>query len=256
MDATAEIVNPFPSPPIHYNRYISRNLDLLALLRERSSTFIHQDLQESQHTILSDQTDVPDWDLTELERPRADWIIEEGGYNTFGDRWPIPERHPTLEEGGLPQLYPADGGVDRRPALKKLLNTMLYTYYSMLGALTQPPQPDDTTEPEWHQLAEWIKVIAFNMIGAVNELRPVQARQTLELTLRAQLANRQQETQAIHAKCDALSQTLASFRLHVKEATSSEDRMPLDGVIDRGGKESEDRETGVEDLLKWAEEVA
>ncbi|KDQ07602.1 hypothetical protein BOTBODRAFT_119857 [Botryobasidium botryosum FD-172 SS1] len=199
MDASAEIVNPFPSPPIQYNRYTPQNLDLLVLLRERSSTTIHQELQENQHAILSNQADVPEWNLTELERPRADWIIEEGGYNTFGDRWPIPERHPTLEEGGLPQLYPADNAVDHRPAPKKLLNTMLYTYYSMLGALTEPPQPDPTVEPEWHQLTEWIKVITFNMIGTVNELRPVQARHTLELALRAQLANRQQETQAIHA---------------------------------------------------------
>ncbi|KDQ15986.1 hypothetical protein BOTBODRAFT_31437 [Botryobasidium botryosum FD-172 SS1] len=89
MDALAEIVNPFPPPPIQYNRYTQQNLDLLALLRERSSTTVHEDLRKSQHAVLSDQADVPEWNLTELERPRADWIIEEGGYNTFGDRWPV-----------------------------------------------------------------------------------------------------------------------------------------------------------------------
>ncbi|KDQ15985.1 hypothetical protein BOTBODRAFT_54449 [Botryobasidium botryosum FD-172 SS1] len=132
---------------------------------------------------------------------------------------------------------------------------MLYAYYSMLGALTEPPQPDPTAEPEWHQLAEWIKVVAFNMIGAVNELRPVQARHTLELTLRAQLSNRQQETQAIHATCDALSQTLASFRMDVKEAASNAEEIP-GGATGQGGKNDNHDGSNLEDLLGWAEEIA
>lgn len=89
MDISAEIVNPFPSPPTQYNRYTQRNLELLALLRERTATSLHDAVQDGQHAILSDQADVPEWDLTELEPPRADWIVEEGGYDTFGDRWPV-----------------------------------------------------------------------------------------------------------------------------------------------------------------------
>lgn len=81
----AELRNPFPSPPSHYNNYTSHNLELLRLLRERVGD--GDPSQANQHEILSDQTDVPDWSLTQLEKPRVDWILEEGQYSVFGDTW-------------------------------------------------------------------------------------------------------------------------------------------------------------------------
>ena len=81
----AELRNPFPSPPSHYTNYTSHNLKLLSLLKERAEG---QDAARStQNDILSDQTDVPDWPLISLEKPRVDWICEEGHYNVFGDTW-------------------------------------------------------------------------------------------------------------------------------------------------------------------------
>jgi mediator of RNA polymerase II transcription subunit 7 len=84
-DEEAELRNPFPSPPSHYTNYTSHNLNLLALLKERTSG---TDLSSvNQHQILSDHPDVPSWPLTQLEKPRVDWIIEDGYYNVFGDQW-------------------------------------------------------------------------------------------------------------------------------------------------------------------------
>lgn len=83
----AELRNPFPSPPSHYNNYTHHNLKLLALLKERV-TDQNDDLGTvNQHEILSDQTDVPSWSLAQLEKPRVDWVLEEGHYNVFGDTW-------------------------------------------------------------------------------------------------------------------------------------------------------------------------
>jgi mediator of RNA polymerase II transcription subunit 7 len=82
MDEEAELRNPFPSPPSHYTNYTSHNFKLLALLKERTL-----DADQNQHDTLSDQTDVPSWPLSQLERPRVDWIIEDGYYNVFGDAW-------------------------------------------------------------------------------------------------------------------------------------------------------------------------
>lgn len=82
-----ELRNPFPSPPSHYSNYTTHNLRLLSLLRERLKG---QDVDIStvnHHEILSDQTDVPPWSLTQLEKPRVDWILEEGNYDVFGDTW-------------------------------------------------------------------------------------------------------------------------------------------------------------------------
>ncbi|KAF9503898.1 hypothetical protein BS47DRAFT_1386358 [Hydnum rufescens UP504] len=222
-----EIVNPFPSPPSQYKLYTKTNLALLSLLRARTDTSVHDELSlEKQREVLADQSQVPAWDLTTLEPPRADWIVEEGGYETFGDLWLIPERHPTLEEGGVTQLYPK--GTDHRPALQKLLQTLLLEYHSLVGALLIPPPPmlpDVPQEPLWAKHIDWIGLVALNMVAAVNELRPIQARGTLELALKNQLAARREETRAIHAlwddrKCDALTATLATLRLRAAEIGS------------------------------------
>lgn len=81
----AELRNPFPSPPSHYTNYTSHNIQLLTLLKERAA---NEDLSAiNEHAVLSDQTDIPSWSLAQLEKPRVDWIIEEGHYNVFGDTW-------------------------------------------------------------------------------------------------------------------------------------------------------------------------
>lgn len=81
----AELRNPFPSPPSHYSRFTSHNLKLLALLHERAPDVSNV----NQYEILADQSDVPEWPLTQLEKPRVDWILEEPDafYDAFGDRW-------------------------------------------------------------------------------------------------------------------------------------------------------------------------
>ena len=85
MDEEAELRNPFPSPPSHYTNYTSHNLKLLAVLRQRTSdTGLST---QNEHNILSDQTDLPPWPLSQLEKPRVDWIIEDGCYSVFGDTW-------------------------------------------------------------------------------------------------------------------------------------------------------------------------
>lgn len=82
---TAELRNPFPSPPSHYALYTPHNLKLLSLLKERDP----EGTNINQSEILGDQIEVPDWPLTQLERPRVDWILEEPDayYEVFGDRW-------------------------------------------------------------------------------------------------------------------------------------------------------------------------
>lgn len=80
-----ELRNPFPSPPSHYHKYTTHNVNLLALLQERS-----KDLSEAnQAQVLHDQTDLPDWPLSQLEKPRIDWILEEEDphFSVFGDTW-------------------------------------------------------------------------------------------------------------------------------------------------------------------------
>ena len=230
-----ELQNPFPSPPSHYTKYTTHNLHLLDLLRERAGD---ADLNTvNQYEVLRDQTDVPDWSLVQLEKPRVDWILEEGHYTVFGDTWfvrafhngglcvdlhicgiayQVKETIPSLEELGGHQLYPADpsvgtcwplfphvlliGPTDRRPALSTILRSMLVTYSQLLDSLlAPPPTASATAPPEWQKQVEWITVLAQNIMAAANDLRPVQARGNLELMMQRQLELRKEETKAIHA---------------------------------------------------------
>jgi mediator of RNA polymerase II transcription subunit 7 len=92
-DEDAELRNPFPSPPSHYLNYSAHNLKLLALLRGRVNPNEPDLSNVNQYALLSDQSDIPDWPLSQLEKPRVDWILEEGQYSVFGDTWLAPSLH-------------------------------------------------------------------------------------------------------------------------------------------------------------------
>lgn len=90
-----ELRNPFPSPPSHYTKYTTHNLALLALLRERADGSSSAEISSlKQYELLSDQPEVPDWPLAQLEKPRVDWILEEGHYTVFGETWQVRTSSP------------------------------------------------------------------------------------------------------------------------------------------------------------------
>ncbi|KAI0767429.1 MED7 protein-domain-containing protein [Fomes fomentarius] len=260
-DEETELRNPFPSPPSHYTRYTTHNLKLLELLRER----VGQDADlgtVNQYDVLSDQQEVPDWPLAQLERPRVDWILEDGHYTVFGDTWFVKEKIPSLEELGGHQLYPQDPSVDRRPALRSILRSLLVTYSKLLNAvLAPPPAASSEFEAEWKQHLEWINILAQNIMAAANDLRPVQARGNLELMMRRQVELRREETKAIHAKCDALEAQLAEFRLAAEgvmmsaPSTSGTGSVASAGQPPPLGEPPDATMLSVEDVLRWAEEI-
>ncbi|THH17769.1 hypothetical protein EUX98_g9064 [Antrodiella citrinella] len=260
-DEEAELRNPFPSPPSHYTNYTSHNLKLLELLRERAPASNEPEAEASpsdfsqlnQHEVLSDQQDVPEWPLQQLEKPRVDWILEEGHYSVFGDTWFIKDVIPSLGEQGGQQFYPADPSADRRPALLNILRSLLVTYSRLLDALLAPPPtvPYDHP-PEWRRHVEWITVMAQNIMAAANDLRPVQARANLEMMMHRQLELRKDETKAIHEKCDALEAKLEAMRTSVTEFNSAEKVAAMDSATQAG---SAPKAVTIQDVLSWAEEI-
>ncbi|KAB5589272.1 hypothetical protein CTheo_7289 [Ceratobasidium theobromae] len=229
MDEPTEIQSTFPTPPAHYVRYTNANLQLLTQLKSKlgsdapsyhpaSDDLPYPDVQaiRQQHHLLADARDVPDWDLLELQPPRVDWIVEEGGYSTFGDQWTIPERQPTVAEIGMTPLYPADPNVDRQPYLRQLLHTLLHNHFEMLGALLEAPpiptQENPEPTPTWLRLTEWTEIAGVNMIMAVNDLRTLQARATLEGMMETQLQNRRDDTRVINERCDAIEAMLEGLK--------------------------------------------
>ncbi|KAF9654090.1 hypothetical protein BDM02DRAFT_13547 [Thelephora ganbajun] len=247
-----ELRNPFPSPPSHYQNYTAHNLKLLSLLREGAEPEGIDLSNVNQRAILSDQSDIPEWPLAQLEKPRVDWIIEEGHYTVFGDTWQIKESIPSLAELGGHQLYPSDPAVDRRPALLAILRSMLVTYSSLLGSLLEPPNTMSTAslQPEWQRYLEWITVLSQNLMGAANDLRPIQARVNLEMMMTRQLELRREETKRLHLKCDELEAKLAELKSSAAHTLSQ-------GPEQMEEKAAVDNPTPVttEDVAKWAEEI-
>lgn len=248
----------FPPPPQVYKRFTKRNLRLLQVLNshplvEGDVPWDQLDFQqrlERQNRILSDhlrrnvgpnsgdemdedqrddekaaeEYDLPDFDLKlELEPPNVDLIEQDGGYTVFGQLWPIPDVTPTLEELGIPVLYPR-GNADRKELLVSLLQTLLQTYREITADLLEPAQPYDVWVPAvpdpnlsaeqqqqqqqqnpgfWTQSTQakdrlkHIQNVVVNMQFLINELRPVQAKETLKLIMQMQLDRRRNETKLI-----------------------------------------------------------
>ncbi|KAJ7446406.1 MED7 protein-domain-containing protein [Mycena galericulata] len=278
-DDDSELRNPFPSPPSHYTKYTSHNLALLALYNSRLQD--DPTLNPVQHQVLADQTDVPEWPLSQLEKPRIDWILDEpdAHYDVFGDRWFVKDKIPSLAELGGKQLYPEDPSVgarpfffstpwftclptDRRPALLSILRSLLVTYSSLTSSvLAPPPTMAEAEPPEWRGHVEWITILGQNLMAAANDLRPVQARGNLELMMRRQLDLRREETKTLHAKCDVLESKLKELRssaLLVSNFGSTRDKpgtdvlMPLIAPPD---PPTNSIDVEQEDVRRWAEEV-
>ncbi|KAH7106402.1 MED7 protein-domain-containing protein [Auriculariales sp. MPI-PUGE-AT-0066] len=229
VDAEGELRNPFPSPPSIYTNYTSHNLRLLSILKSRQTVTDASDdtALVNQQDILSDQKDVPSSDLRSLEPPRVDWILEEGHYDVFGDKWHVDERFQSLAEAGVKQLYPSDASVDRRAHLQAVLRTLLDSYLKLLSATGQPPPTTsayvDGVEPtkDWQHHLGWLHTLSLNLMAAANDMRPAQARANVEGLLRRQLDLRREETKKLHARCDALEQTLATLQKQSSHTLSS-----------------------------------
>ncbi|GAA5878044.1 hypothetical protein JCM16303_002829 [Sporobolomyces ruberrimus] len=206
----------FPAPSPYFHRYSSTNLSL------------------PPDSLISDVPGEPRPFLAkELEPPNVEWIIEGGSYSVFGETWPVEEHLPTLEEMGLEELF--DRNQDRKQSLQTLLRTLLLTYTQLLNSLLTPPpsllhppprlppRADGTQPPQSdpERLTEHIRLITINMHHLVNELRPVQARETLKLMMRYQIDRRREKTIAIRKRCEEVRSTLADLQAKVQSTSDS-----------------------------------
>ncbi|WFD29825.1 hypothetical protein MSPP1_000838 [Malassezia sp. CBS 17886] len=163
-DAALGTGNVFPPPPALYMHFTGDNLLWLDVLERELAletvpgrgvvdpwTALSREERIAKQTAVlqkaidregtgPDHPPLPDVDLlATLRPPRVDWIEEDGGFQLFGQRWPIPESTPSLEQLGITRLCP-ESGTDLRPALQTLLRTILLTYYELTGDLQRPIQ--------------------------------------------------------------------------------------------------------------------
>lgn len=233
----------FPPPPSMYKMFTKQNVAWLAVLRKfkGEADWTHMDAdarREAQRAVLQQAVEgvdtladhIPmDVDLErELLPPRIDWIEEDGGYQLFGQRWPIPDMAPSLDQLGIPRYFP-ESSFDRNEALNKLLRTLLQTYFEIVCDLLQPIRPYNIPVPasEAHTGAQtaWIpsshlkeriqhmETVVINFQYLLNELRPAQTRAELSALLRSQLSERRRATQYIRAKCQSIRDEIARLQM-------------------------------------------
>ncbi|GAA6060885.1 hypothetical protein JCM10212_000168 [Sporobolomyces blumeae] len=201
----------FPAPSPYYLRYTSRNLAL------------------PPSELIADVPGEPvPFPASELEPPDIDAIVRQGSYSVFGETWPVQEALPTLEDMGVRQLF--DSSQDRKLSLQTLLRALLVTYTQLLSALLAPPpslarstlgEPSAPPPNDSARLTDHIRLIAINMHHLVNELRPVQARETLKSMMRYQIDERRAKTALIKARCAEIERTLATVHRDVTETSTS-----------------------------------
>lgn len=272
----------FPPPPSVYQRFTEENclwFDVLRgeLRKEGKEDAYHsldvEERKELQDTLLKqivareggDGLELPTDDLHELLPPNVHWIEEDGGYQLFGQRWPIPEVTPSLQDLGITRLFPEEP-FDRARALQTLLRTLLHTYFMLTSDLLRPIQPYDVLEsggsggghegdgaeapgqggehgdgppaqdgaqdgtqdgtqdgapagPTWttstriKDRLKHLEVAVINFQFLVNQLRPVQARASLEALLTMQVARRERQTKLLREKSAAIRLEIAKLQL-------------------------------------------
>ncbi|KAG8953064.1 Mediator of RNA polymerase II transcription subunit 7 [Tulasnella sp. 424] len=277
-----EVDNPFPRPPERFRLFTDRNLSLLKTLRERTGTEVHDLLpdDQTQDDVLEEENlEGVAENLIELEPPRVDWVIEGGQVEVFG-RWHDActgnyARDPRYHSAGTRRRRGDSGHIvdnllrlsihfivsDIRPHLKKLLRTILHSYYTLLGGTAQHLPVDDNIATVFDLEASFMMEISRAFLSAVNSVRPLQARQTLEQLLVRQLETRREETRKIHEKCDSIEATLAALKAKAAEIQQQQveglENLSLDDTIPKAAN-VDGGEAGVadSDVFQWANEVS
>ncbi|RHZ68268.1 hypothetical protein Glove_296g29 [Diversispora epigaea] len=188
---TQNIGSSYPPPPEIYKRYTDENLAKLKQVKEKGiEAIIHANLA------------LPtDFNILDLEPPQP---LTEGVYSFFGEFWQVVDRNATLEENGVPQLFPS-GKINRALYLKKLNNSAVFNFVELLDTLVK--DPDQAPEK-----IEQIKHIILNMKYLLNEYRPHQARETLTLIIKDQIEQRKKATNEINKRCSEFKSILQNVK--------------------------------------------
>lgn len=226
METTETNSSFFPPPPTRYLQFTKRNLSLAQSIgsklkpsdlfdRELQKRLIEESLSEQEKQ--EEEIDgIEEIDLrTLIEPPNLDYVRERGGWSCFGDweAWPGKSFRAMLE--GMPKLY--EEKMERKDALQALLNTLIYSYLSLLNQLGTkgPPSLSNLNHPAsstTDQIVSHIELTAFNMHGLCNELRPRQARETLKMMMREQAKEKREKARMVLKSCEDLRNQLVGLK--------------------------------------------
>ncbi|ORY29375.1 mediator complex, subunit Med7 [Naematelia encephala] len=210
----------FPPPPLYYKAFTDEKVSRYA---EASGTNKGKESEagESEEEETEEREVLPVSLSDELEKPRVDWVREEGRWMCFGQQQSIIPHIPTTSEIGLtPMINP-----DEHPqtSLPPLLHSFLHTLLRLIERLTETARiPGELEEKGWahegDQFIQHLSNLAATMMISVNQLRGYQAESTLVMLMEKQLQARREQTTELKSKCATIAATLKALR---NEAPSS-----------------------------------
>ncbi|KAK4687660.1 mediator of RNA polymerase II transcription subunit 7, partial [Tremellales sp. Uapishka_1] len=187
----------FPPPPIYYEAFTDANLERYAQLASSSrSVDVGAIPKDPDANELNDLSKLKE----QLEKPRVDWIDNEGKWKVFGQIHTIQPVIPTALSIGLPPYV--DPTEAPQVSLPPLLHSFLHTVLLLVDTLTNTARiPGELEEKGWghegDQYIQHLTNLAANMMVAANQLRGVQAEATLVLLMEKQLESRRAQTEAL-----------------------------------------------------------
>ncbi|KAJ0234880.1 Mediator of RNA polymerase II transcription subunit 7b [Hirschfeldia incana] len=114
----------------------------------------------------------------------------EGTYVCFGGNYTTEDVLPSLEEQGVPQLYPKDSNVDYKKELRSLNRELQLHILELADVLVERPS-------QYAKRIGDISSIFKNLHHLLNSLRPHQARATLIHIMELQIQQRKQAVEDI-----------------------------------------------------------
>ncbi|CAK9784610.1 hypothetical protein CC85DRAFT_282959 [Cutaneotrichosporon oleaginosum] len=204
----------FPPPPGYYKAFTPEALARLAELRSEG---------DSAEPLAPGELDEL---AVALDPPRADWVLEEGQWMLFGQKYTAEPHIPTARDIGLPALVSdpvSAGGDSERAALPLLLHSFLHTLLAFVDVLTGTARVPDELEAygrqsQGDQYIQHMSNLAATMMVSANQLRGVQAEATLVMLMEKQLEERRAQTERLRTK----SREIAAMVRRLKENATAE----------------------------------
>ncbi|OCF42125.1 hypothetical protein I317_04096 [Kwoniella heveanensis CBS 569] len=217
QEAALPITNTlFPPPPPYFQAYTQANLDryeeltgrpLLSSGKGKEKATVdnaqfdnHDDTVHRDTEAGSSESEEGKALREKLEKPRADWIEEDGRWMCFGQMYTTEPIIPTADSIGLPPLL--DPALPPQESLPPLLHSFLHTLLLLLDALTNSARtPDELFHAGWahegDQYIQHLTNLSANMMVASNQLRGVQSEATLVMMMEKELEERKKQTEVL-----------------------------------------------------------
>lgn len=190
VEEATPMIAPFPAPPPFYQHFTARNLAQLRQKRKEAHLA---------HSTSSDNGDAAKKELDMLSLPtELRYLIPPqppttGEFTVFGVPTTLEQQPQSLAERGVEQLFPDRDSVYKnpQPQLIALARSLLTTFLSLLGILSQSPEL-------WDEQTYALRHICENMHALINGYRPHQARETLILMMEERIAQKRDEIRRIN----------------------------------------------------------